>query len=301
MVKLADIGRVAGNFALGAAVGQDGAVAIRNEQRRTREAARQAQGDQLDQRVRLAQLDQLLRAENQQRKDALNKQAVDSAFGRFVGDGIPAVELLKGLTPEQRVDLSDRLAKRQRDQIQLGLDNLQLRNAARPEGYTLGPGQVRIENGRRVGQGPDKPPPGSGLTAAQTANNAEIDAARKNTSHLSLEDAKRKILRVLPNGMPNPAYDPVAAQAVRTAIQHKVGDDPEFGLLYSRWAGGAGGAAGPIPASGGWIDPSIVAPVLAGKPGGGGVPSINTPEEHAALPSGTEYIDAATGQLHKKL
>lgn len=86
------------------------------------------------------------------------------------------------------------------------------------------------------------------LTQEQMANNAEIDAARKRLPvNLTLDEIRRRTTSTYDTGMPNPDYDPTLTGTLRTAMQHKIGDDPGFDQVQTMLTGGApppGGAGG---------------------------------------------------------
>jgi hypothetical protein len=82
---------------------------------------------------------------------------------------------------------------------------------------------------------------GGGITPAQTANNAEIDAARSyvEQSGLSREEILRRTQSADNLGLENPEYDPYLASAVKLGFQRKIGDDPQFGAFQQRYRGGS--------------------------------------------------------------
>lgn len=97
---------------------------------------------------------------------------------------------------------------------------------------------------KEIGAGPKfAPSEGAGaLTLPQQANNSEIDSARARLMELgrtlpqgqTLQDAIQQNLAKLDpiSGMPQPGYNPFLDTIARTAMQHKVGDDPE----HTRWS-----------------------------------------------------------------
>jgi len=88
-----------------------------------------------------------------------------------------------------------------------------------------------------------KKAPGGTPTAAQDANNSEIDQAR---TLLAGMDKAEIIARTKPytiNGRNNPDYDPFLATSVRRATQRKIGADPGFSSFYN----GIYGAPAPQP------------------------------------------------------
>ncbi len=81
------------------------------------------------------------------------------------------------------------------------------------------------------------------LTAAQQANNAEIDAARQAIEGLGRDDILKRTQAATATGRDNPDYDPYLAKMVGTATQRKVGDDPDFEPIYRRYFGQAAAPA----------------------------------------------------------
>ena len=93
--------------------------------------------------------------------------------------------------------------------------------------------KIRIAKASRVGEG--------GVTPAQQANNAEIDAARLALNRMNLDRAEilRRTQKSTNTGRENPDYDPSLERLVRTATQRKVGNDPKFNLYHRRYLGPA--------------------------------------------------------------
>lgn len=87
---------------------------------------------------------------------------------------------------------------------------------------------------------------GGGLTAAQQANNAEIDEARRAITGLSRDEILRRTQEATATGRSNESYDPYLEALVRKATQRKVGDDPNFETVSQSVYGGE-----PPPESGG--------------------------------------------------
>lgn len=76
------------------------------------------------------------------------------------------------------------------------------------------------------------------VTASQEATNNEIDAARRRLGKISRSDVIRKSQQYDPNtGAENPAFDPFVSRLVKKATERKIGDDPEFEKIYSRFYG----------------------------------------------------------------
>ena len=82
-----------------------------------------------------------------------------------------------------------------------------------------------------------------GVTPAQSANNAEIDAARARLLALRLELQPGETLRELiisqtqradDTGLGNPDFDLLTLRDLRTASQRKIGDDPGFGEFFDQ-------------------------------------------------------------------
>jgi hypothetical protein len=140
------------------------------------------------------------------------------------------------------------------------------------------PGVGRVQHNRRTGQYQSFPGQDSGgVTSAQFANNAEIDAARRylTESGLGMADVIARTQEQTATGRENPDYDPYLARSFNLAMQRKIGDDPDFESFQSRYRGGStatpppsgvnpladangnGGAASELPRdSSGQIDPS---------------------------------------------
>ena len=75
----------------------------------------------------------------------------------------------------------------------------------------------------------------SGVSAAQQANNIEIEAARKRIATFKPEPGEtfraailRRIQRTSDIGRENPSFDPMIARDFRIATQRMVGDDPDY-------------------------------------------------------------------------
>ena len=83
--------------------------------------------------------------------------------------------------------------------------------------------------------------PDGGATAAQQANNAEINAARQTLDRMGLDKAEilRRTQKATNTGRANPDYDPSLERLLRTATQRKVGADPEFAVIHRRYLGPA--------------------------------------------------------------
>jgi hypothetical protein len=124
---------------------------------------------------------------------------------------------------------------------------------------------------REVGRGPRFNPKEGGPTQAQTANNAEIDAARGTLAGLGM--SRDQILRAsqkqTDTGRENPAYDPYVERLVRIATQRKVGvPDQDFkgtwGKVYGTGKPAAASVdtkADPLPmTAGGQIDAKRLRP-----------------------------------------
>jgi hypothetical protein len=132
---------------------------------------------------------------------------------------------------------------------------------------------------------------GGGITPAQTANNAEIDAARSyvEQSGLSREEILRRTQSADNLGLENPEYDPYLAQAVKLGFQRKIGDDPQFDSFQQRYRGGgqptdnAGSGGADLYGAGSSQDNPVM---------------VTTPEEAAQLPPGT-YFKTPDGSLRR--
>ena len=81
------------------------------------------------------------------------------------------------------------------------------------------------------------------LTAAQRANNAEIDAARQAIEGLGRDDILKRTQAATATGRDNPDFDPYLSKLVKTATQRKVGDDPDFEATFRRYFGQAAAPA----------------------------------------------------------
>lgn len=109
-----------------------------------------------------------------------------------------------------------------------------------------------------------------GLTAAQSRDNEQIDAARAALAQLNMDAAaiREATTKTTATGRENPRYNPNIEAMVRRAARRKIGSDPNFETTYSRLmigepqvsassdgAVGVGGLAeaAPIPMSGGKI------------------------------------------------
>jgi hypothetical protein len=81
----------------------------------------------------------------------------------------------------------------------------------------------------------NRDPAGGQITASQIAQNAEIDAARQilKSQGYTQEKIVAAMQEESQTGMPNPDFNPTLKAIVATAIQAKVGGDPEFEQFYS--------------------------------------------------------------------
>ncbi len=184
------------------------------------------------------------------------------------------------------------------------------RGPAKPQpGFSLAPGGARFDaNGKRIASLPAKPerplvhafveggqrvdkqwnsttnrwepvsggprwnPATGSITEPQKANNAEIAKAREQLQSLAM-DRQQLHDAITPSDPINPyspPRDPMIASLVRRALQHKVGDDPNFASMYDYVYGpepyrppGASPdrpAASPAPASASGQVPSLLPP-----------------------------------------
>ncbi len=76
-----------------------------------------------------------------------------------------------------------------------------------------------------------------GLTAAQQANNSEINQARRALGDLSREEIMRRTQEATATGRNNPLYDPHLSGVLRAATQRKVGEDPDFESIHQSYLG----------------------------------------------------------------
>ena len=103
-----------------------------------------------------------------------------------------------------------------------------------PSERTLSPGQVVMRGDKVVSKHPEDQAP---ATAAQKANNAEIDAARQRlrdaigatpAGQTPRDVLQGRITKAGDRGRENKDYDPFLDRDFRAAAQRKVGDDPGF-------------------------------------------------------------------------
>ena len=102
-------------------------------------------------------------------------------------------------------------------------------------------GQRSSTSGRVVAD--PRTPKGADVSLAQSANNAEIDAARSRLLALRLQLQPGQTLRDLvisqtqradDTGLGNPSFNPLTLSDLRTASQRKVGDDPGFNEFFDQ-------------------------------------------------------------------
>jgi hypothetical protein len=136
------------------------------------------------------------------------------------------------------------------------------------------------------------------VTPAQSANNAEIDAARKYLANtkIPMADIAAKSQPLGPDGFtPNPDYDPFIAQTFRNAMQHKVGEDSEFDSVQQQYRGGGSGGV-----SGDGGEPAIgQSPALTGS---GTQTDPYVPQSEADfqhMEPGEYYVDPGDGQIYQ--
>ncbi len=114
-----------------------------------------------------------------------------------------------------------------------------------PTGYQRTEGGLEFTSGgpadpKQVGAlATAKRDPDGGVTPAQQANNAEIDAARDTLGQMGLDKAEitRRTQKATNTGRENRDYDPSLERLVRAATQRKVGNDPKFNLIHRRYLG----------------------------------------------------------------
>lgn len=107
-------------------------------------------------------------------------------------------------------------------------------------GFTLGPGQKRFDvSGKEIASAPRKPTP---ISLPQQANNIEIQRARSRILDLAKnlqpgESLRDVILRTTQkannSGRPNPNFDPFIDSDFHKAMNHLVGNDPEYDKFLS--------------------------------------------------------------------
>jgi hypothetical protein len=84
-----------------------------------------------------------------------------------------------------------------------------------------------------------------GPTPAQAANNAEIRKSREYLLGLDLpmNEINSRSQPLDDFGRGNPDYDPLIAGHLRTALQHQIGEDPEFDTTWGSFYGEMGAPA----------------------------------------------------------
>lgn len=75
------------------------------------------------------------------------------------------------------------------------------------------------------------------VTPSQSANNAEIDAAREAIRGLSRDEILTRTQEATATGRDNPDYDPYLAGLVKKATQRKTGNDSEFEQIHRQFYG----------------------------------------------------------------
>ncbi len=75
------------------------------------------------------------------------------------------------------------------------------------------------------------------VTPSQSANNAEIDAAREAIRGLSRDEILTRTQEATATGRDNPDYDPYLSGLVKKATQRKTGNDSEFEQIHRQFYG----------------------------------------------------------------